>query len=99
MVRRGRLLQAILDLVDAGAGAGVVQLAAWSAGGANRADRLVSQLDRHAAAEKHHTGQPGKGLDRILSFGSCREGKRVALERRCGIGLVESAIERVRAGD
>src|ERR1700722_2746221 len=93
------LLQAILDLVDPGAGAGVVQLAAGSAGGANRADRLVSQFARPAAAEKHHMRQLAERRDRIFALGPFGERERVAFERCGGIGLIESAIEGVRAGD
>src|ERR1700722_6206878 len=98
MACRGALLQAILDLVDPGADARVVQLAAGGAGAANRADRLVAQLDWHAAAEKHHMRQLAERRDRILAFGALGEGERIVLERRGGVGLVESAIEREDAG-
>src|ERR1700733_3667158 len=94
---RGRgLLQAVLDLVEPSADAGVVQLAAGSAGGANCSDRLVAQLDWDASAEKHHMRQLGEGRDRIFALGAFGERKRIVLERRGGIGLVK-ALSSVKA--
>ena len=61
-----RLLQAILDLVQTRAGAGVVQLGAGSAGGADRPNDFVAELDDHAAAEEHHMRQLGERHQRVL---------------------------------
>src|SRR5271154_5915503 len=91
------LLQAILDFVEAGARAGIVQLGAGSAGGADRPDDFVAELDDHAAAEEHHMRQLGQRHQRVL-LGAFPQSKRVALERDGGVGLVEGAIERMDAG-
>src|SRR5271169_5068019 len=60
------LLQAILNFLQAGVRAGVVQLGARSAGGADRPDDFVAELDDHAAAEKHHMRQLRERHQRIL---------------------------------
>src|SRR5579863_10434335 len=51
---RLRLFQAIADLIEAGAGAGFVQLGAGRAARPDGAHHLIADLDDHATAEEHH---------------------------------------------
>jgi hypothetical protein len=53
------LLQLVLDLVEAGAGAGVVEIAARCPRRADRSDDLVADLDHDASAEQGFT-RPSK---------------------------------------
>jgi hypothetical protein len=55
--RHNGLFQLVLDLVQAGAGAGVVEIAARRAGGADRSDHLVTDLDDDASAEQQQMRQ------------------------------------------
>ena len=55
--RRAPLLQLVLDHVQAGAGARVVEIAARRPGGANRSNHLVAHLDRDASAEQQQMRQ------------------------------------------
>src|SRR5580704_3059675 len=91
------LTQAILDLVDAGLGAGLVLVEAGRAGVADGADEIVAGPDRHATARHQdvvdvlHAGDFGALLD-----GGC-PCRGWPVERRGREGLAEGAVDGVRA--
>ena len=55
--RERPLLELVLDLVKAGAGAGVVEIAARRSGGADRSDHLVAYLDDDTPAQQKQMRQ------------------------------------------
>src|SRR5262252_3095925 len=63
------LLQVRRHLVDAGLGAGFVLVAARRAGDADRADRVLADLDRQAALRRYDVGEME------------RAGREIALQR------------------
>src|SRR5579862_4814855 len=95
---RERLLQTILDLVDAGAGAGLVELGARRAARPDGADHLLTDLDDHAAAEEHDVRKLRQDRDAARLLGALGERQRVGPEGDRGIGLVAGAIDAVNAG-
>src|ERR1700722_13365175 len=51
------LFELVLDLVEAGPGASIIEVTPWGAGGADCANNLVTHLDHDAAAEQKQMRQ------------------------------------------
>src|SRR5262249_58083663 len=60
------LFELVGDLVDAGFGAGLVLIAARSAGYADRTDDLLADLDRQGALRRYGVGYMHREICRVL---------------------------------
>src|SRR5712691_10975028 len=90
------LLQELLHLLDAGVDALLVH--AGRARQADAADRVVADLDRHAAVDRDHARQRGLLAPHRTGLHLLQEGLGGHPERARGVGLAARVLHRVRAG-
>src|SRR5690349_7031322 len=93
----GGLVELVLDLVDAGLGADLILVAAWGAGDADRADRLLANHDRQRAARGCDIGEEQLSGHRVLPDVLGELAGRDP-ERARRVGLLPGIFERVDPG-
>ena len=97
LMRRGRLrksglFQVVADLIEPGASASIVQIAAGRTGCTDRANDFVVDLDHETAANKEQIRQLCQQRGDRDGLRSLDQRTRVGLERSSGVSLVERVI-------
>src|SRR5215469_2827170 len=92
-LRRETLLQLVLDLVQAGMGTGIVEIATGRPGRADRSDHLVAHLDNDASAEQQQMRQFEQVRQHRYRLRPFNKRGRVGLERCRRVGLEIGAVE------